>query len=70
MKTNQLDEPGSAARRNVLPCVRNTATRLVTLGAHIAGSVLAAACNWALVETWSEGERSERGQYHDAHFGS
>ncbi|MET0410624.1 MAG: hypothetical protein ABW217_04985 [Polyangiaceae bacterium] len=68
MNTKQACEPGS--RRSVLPSVRNTATRLVSLGAHVAGSLLAAVCNWALVESLPEGDRPGlAGVYHETHSG-
>ena len=54
----------------MLPYVRNTATRLVSLGAHVAGSLLAAVCNWALVESISEGDRPERLSVYDTRAGS
>ena len=68
MNTKQAHEPGS--RRRVLPSVRKTATSLVSLGAHVAGSVLAAVCNWALVESLPEGDRPGlAGVYHDTSSG-
>lgn len=68
MNTKQAYEPGS--RRRVLPAVRNTATNLVSLGAHLAGSLLAAVCNWALLESLPEGDQPGwAGVYQDARSG-
>jgi hypothetical protein len=68
MNTKQTCEPES--RRRVLPSVRNTATHIVSLGAHVAGSLLAAVCNWALVESLPEGDMPGlAGVYHDTSSG-
>lgn len=70
MNTKQSRQPG-APRPSVLPSVRNTATRLVSLGAHVAGSLLAAVCNWALVESMPDGNRADLGTlYHETRSGS
>jgi hypothetical protein len=67
MNTKQTCEP--EPRPRVLS-VRNTATRLVSFGAHVAGSLLAAVCNWALVESLPEGDRPGlAGVYHDTSSG-
>jgi hypothetical protein len=69
MNAKQACQPGS--RRRVLPSVRNTATSLISLGAHVAGSLLAAVCNWALVESLPEGDRPGlAGAYHETRSGS
>lgn len=68
MNSKQAHEPG-APRGIVLPAVRNTATRIVSLGAHVAGSLLAAVCNWALVESMPEGDRPGLGTLHETRSG-